>query len=354
MLKRALWVVLALLGVAGCKTTPDSNRIAISSSAVFSLSGESGLPNLPVAISNNAVAAVVLSDEHFRLYSFSGLLAGRSWRDVSNRAFEYDSVTDDWRELSAAPGPGRLASTAQVVAGQIFLFGGYTVAEDGAEVSTPQVHQFDPQSRNYRVATTMPVPVDDAVSGVYRDRYIYLISGWHDTDNVANVQVLDTQTGAWLQATPFPGPPVFGHAGGLVNDRLLICGGVKVVPGSMPGDQRRFEMSDQCWVGLVDPIDPALIAWRRVASHSGPALYRAASGPVGSQIVIAGGTDNPFNYNGIGYNGVPSVPRAGCHRFDPSTTSWSFDETCPAMMDQRGVVAMGGQAWVLGGMVPGR
>lgn len=27
----------------------------------------------------------------------------------------------------------------------------------------------------------MPVPVDDSVALVYRDRYVYLVSGWHET-----------------------------------------------------------------------------------------------------------------------------------------------------------------------------
>ena len=31
----------------------------------------------------------------------------------------------------------------------------------------------------------MPVPVDDAIAGVYREQFIYLVSGWHDSDNVA-------------------------------------------------------------------------------------------------------------------------------------------------------------------------
>ena len=51
------------------------------------------------------------------------------------------------------------------------------------------------------------MPVEDAVLLVYLDRYIYLVSGWHDLGNVNLVQVLDTANGTWQQATPWPGAP---------------------------------------------------------------------------------------------------------------------------------------------------
>ena len=39
----------------------------------------------------------------------------------------------------------------------------------------------------------MPVPVDDSVALSYKERYIYLISGWHNDGNVNLVQVYDTK-----------------------------------------------------------------------------------------------------------------------------------------------------------------
>ena len=86
-------------------------------------------------------------------------------------------------------------------------------------------------------------PVDDTVALVYQNRYIYLVSGWHgsgiskSTGNVNLVQVFDSQQGRWFNATPFPGAPVFGHAGGIVDDQFLIVDGVKVnavVNGDLP------------------------------------------------------------------------------------------------------------------------
>ena len=45
-----------------------------------------------------------------------------------------------WEALPNVPGaPGRLASIAVGLFDRVFIFGGYTVAEDGAEVSTREV-----------------------------------------------------------------------------------------------------------------------------------------------------------------------------------------------------------------------
>ena len=48
----------------------------------------------------------------------------------------------------------------------------------------------------------------------------------------------------------------------------------------------------------------------QIAQPSGTARYRIAAG--GSEkdqkIYFSGGTDNPYNYNGLGYNGKPAEP----------------------------------------------
>ncbi len=344
---RAPLVALALIA-AGCapeRTPPGAEAIA----------------PLPVAVSNNAVAALDAGD-HFRLYSFLGLLAGKTWRDVTDRAFEYDSRTGRWSELPPVPGgAGRLAATAETVAGRIYLFGGYTVAEDGVEVSTPEVYRFDPQTRRYEELPPMPVPVDDAVSGVYRDRYVYLVSGWHHTDNVTNVQVLDTQTRSWLQATPYPGPPLFGHAGGLAGGALVICDGVKVVPPASEGERRRFVISDACYRGEIDPVDPTRISWRPLPPHPGAPTYRAGAAgielPSGARIVFAGGTDNPYNYDGIGYDGVPAQPLEAVFSYSPADGRWHVQASLSRpSMDHRGLLLVAGnQAGLLiGGLGPGQ
>ena len=70
------------------------------------------------------------------------------------------------------------------------------------KLSMRWVHAFDPLGGEFKERASMPVPVDDAIAVVYQDRYIYLISGWHDFGNVNLVQQYDVIADSWSQATP--------------------------------------------------------------------------------------------------------------------------------------------------------
>ena len=163
------------------------------------------LPALNLPVSNNAVTLVEAEDGPY-LYSFLGLGSGKTWQDISNRAAVLKPGAESWTELEPVPGTtGRLAASAISVAGAAWLFGGYTVAADGSEESITGVYRIQPGEARLQWVTDMPVPVDDAVLLNYQDRYIYLVSGWHDLGNVNLVQVLDTHKMQWTQATPWPG-----------------------------------------------------------------------------------------------------------------------------------------------------
>jgi N-acetylneuraminic acid mutarotase len=313
------------------------------------------LPELPVPLSNNAVA-LVATDRGFGLYSFFGLESGTSWRHLSRRGWVLLRDTGTWRETAPLPGAtGRLAAVAVTVGEAVWVFGGYTVAEDGAEVSTPQVYRLDTGSGLGAQVTDMPVPVDDTVATVYRDRYVYLVSGWHDVGNVNLVQVLDTATLEWSQATPYPGQPVFGHAGGMAGNRMLVCDGVRIeYPAD--GSQRRFLPASECWLGEVDSEDFRRIGWRPVPAHPGAPRYRmAAAADDHGRVVFAGGSANPYNYDGVGYNGQPSEPESTVFSFDLEAATWAPVWEWPdASMDHRGMSYHQGWYYVIGGMANDR
>lgn len=310
------------------------------------------LAALPEAVSNNAIALLPSADGPV-LFSMQGLAQGRQWSDIHNKAWMLEAGTGNWKRLADVPGAaGRLAGVAAVAAGRIWLFGGYTVAKDGAEVSSPTVFSYIAQQREFLPVGEMPVPVDDMTAFTYQDRYIYLVSGWHDLGNVNLVQIFDTHDRSWSQATPYPGAAVFGHAGGMVGDRMLICDGVKIRYPS-DGSARQFVMSDECWQGTVTKEDYRRIAWKPVPKHPGLPRYRmAATGDNEGAVVFSGGSTNPYNYDGIGYNGQPSEPEAGIMRFDFSTSSWQMDWQLPeAGMDYRGLLLADGWFYQVGGML---
>jgi len=338
--------------------------------------------HLPEPVTNNAVAGARV-DGRMMAYSFAGLHEGKTWRDVTSDAYACDLEARECREMEGLPdGIGRLASVAVNVREQIYIFGGYTVAEDGSERSTPEVWRFDPASETYTLITRMPVPVDDTIALPFEDRYIYLVSGWHDTDNVDLVQVYDVEENRWFDATPFPGAPVFGHAGGITTTgEIMVCGGTAVIPPAEVGGRRSFAATDACTFGRVsmrgelghDQIP--VLEW--VSSHTytyprvirgwraedlndvsvvdeSVALYRAAVVNLADGIVFIGGSDNAYNFSGIGYNGEPSSPLefarfwhgcGGIKEFFPLELAPEINR-----MDLRGAVYWNRYLFTLGGM----
>ena len=197
----------------------------------------------------------------------------------------------------------------------------------------------------------MPVPVDDAVAVTFDDRYIYLVSGWHDLGNVNLVQRYDTRKDAWVQATPVPGPAVFGHAGGIVGNTIVYCDGVAIE--AHDDRPRDFVAVPDCFLGIIDNEDGRRIDWRSVDYHPGLPRYRmaAAGVPEVNGVLFVGGSENPYNFNGIGYDGRPSQPAQGALLFEIDTQGWQeLEFEGDATMDHRGLVPFKGQWLTVGGM----
>lgn len=345
------FILIAAMMLWSLSLTADENEPAV-------IEVES-LPDMPVAITNNAVALLSVDDE-LRIYSLLGLESGKTWADASSIAMQYtesgEGLTGTWRILDSVPGEhGRLAASAVAAGGEIYLFGGYTVASDGAEESTPEVFRLDGESGRLVVFSTMPVPVEDSVVAVYQDRWIYLVSGWHDVGNVNLVQVLDIESGEWAQATPYPGNAVFGHAGGMADGTLVVCDGVRIEYQSAP-EPRKFLPADECWKGTIDKENHRRIDWRQIDAHPGEPLYRMAAGDDGrGRIWFAGGSDNPYNFNGMGYDGRPSEPNNQVFSYDPSNNRWEIHgKLGVATMDHRGLLHHDGWFYIVGGMRAGQ
>ena len=332
-------------------TVPGLMAMLLSVSAIAEITQTVALPALNHPVSNNAVTLVATEDGDY-LYSFLGLGKGKTWRDTSSAASVLNPGAKSWTELEPVPGnAGRLAASAISAGGAAWLFGGYTVAADGSEESIPGVYRIRPGESQLLWVTDMPVPVEDSVLLVYQDRYIYLVSGWHDLGNVNLVQVLDIKTMQWTQATPWPGAPVFGHSGGISQEKLLICDGVKI---QYPADDsaRKFLPSEQCWSGRIDIENHRRIHWHSVPAHPGAARYRmAATSDTYQRVVFAGGSVNPYNFNGIGYNGVAAETERSVFSYSFESGEWQQHGDLPkGTMDHRGLPFSNGWYYLVGGM----
>lgn len=312
-------------------------------------------PPLPEPVTNNAVTQVSTPNGKV-LLSFMGLGQGKDWQDVHNKVWALYPGAEKWQAKTPVPSSlplkGRLASIAVSIGQTAYLFGGYTVDKDHSEVSSPDNFAYDVTTDQYQPIAPMPVATDDAVALVYQQRYIYLISGWHNDGNVNLVQIYDTQTDLWQQGSPFPGQPVFGHAGGMIDGKMLICDGVKVAYHQ--NSRRDFTSEAACYRGHINPENPAKIDWYTVPHPTGLSRYRmAAAGTNSGQpgVYFFGGSTNPYNYNGIGYNQVPSVPESGLWFYSFAKQQWQVQTTKNTSMDHRGLLLINNEtALVIGGM----
>lgn len=318
----------------------------------------SELASLPITISNNAVTSVDNGDQTVTVYTFMGIESPSSSNSITAASYKMTLPGGAWEQIADAPrlnDRAKIAANAVTVAGDVYLIGGYSAI--GFEITEHRLFRYDPAGDQYIELTEVPVEVDDTVAGVYQDRYIYLVSGWHgpSSTNVNNVQVYDTQTDTWTQATPIfdPLPGLFGHAGTIVGNRIMYMDGATI--------GFNFPISSRAFLGTIDPRntgDLTIIAWEEVDAHPGSPTYRAAASlgatPDGRMLLV-GGTDNTYNITGIGYNGAPSQPLDQVLAYNPTTDQWKVLATSgihQPTMDHRGLVRVSDDAWVtVGGMI---
>ncbi len=311
------------------------------------------LPSMPEPVTNNAVT-LVDTDQGQYLLSFMGLGPGKDYQAVHNKVWALKLGQSSWQSKKPVPSSltlkGRLASIAVSVGQYAYIFGGYTVDKDHSEISSPDNFRFDVTKNQYMKIAKTPVPVDDSVALVYQDRYIYLISGWHNDGNVNLVQIYDSNTDSWSQGSPFPGHAVFGQAGGIVGNFMLICDGVRVKPRET--QRRTFAAETACYSGTIDQKNFTKVDWRVITHPTGKARYRMAATGLTDlhEIVFLGGSGNPYNYNGIGYDGRPSEPDNKLWRFNMSQGTWLVQKSDVASMDHRGLILIGDSLLVPGGM----
>lgn len=312
--------------------------------------GEEQYQPLPVPVANNAVAAVRINGQ-LLVYSLMGIGSQKGWNSVTNAAYALNVKYDKWTAIRPAPGSGRLGTVAVSARDQVFLLGGFVLDPSGLESLVPDLSIYDPIGLRWYDGPDMPVAVRDAVAGVYRDRYVYVIGGLSKTGPTNQVQIYDLEGKTWLQGAASPGSPVFGHAGTVVGDAIIYVDGAKKNPTA---GGLAYVASDECWVGKIDHHDPRKIEWTKLRAHPGVARYRIAAG--GSEkeqrIYFAGGSDTVYDFKGIGPDGKPAEPSPVIFAFNLKSSAWeTIQENTPnPTMDHRGLVVTSDGLVVIGGM----
>jgi len=320
--------------------------------ALFLLAADKNLkiPSMPAAVSSNAVVAM---HGGLDVYSFMGIGPKKTWDDVTNQVFVLHISSAKWGTVRPVPGVGgRLGASAVALKNQILVLGGFLVDKQGDELTVSDVNSYFPEAHRWFRAEDMPVAVDNAVVGLNRDRYVYLIGGRSKTGPVNNVQVYDVQKNTWSQATPFPGTPVYGHAGGLGDETIVFVDGAKKnTSGSVPV----YVPSDECWMGKIDHKDPDKIVWSKLPPHPGKARFGTVAGAREKDrwIIFSGGSPTVHNFKGLDADGKPVQISSLTFGFDVRANRWETitEDTPDPRSDTRGIVTTPIGDMIVGGLV---
>jgi len=324
--------------------------IAVIAATLATASAQDQPDPLPLPLTNNAVTSVKVQGQTL-VYSFMGLGASKNWDAVKNSAYALNLKYGRWTTIRSIQGSGRLGATAVSVGEEVFVMGGYVPDKSGQQAIVADVSVYEPNGLRWYRGPDLPVAVRDAAAGEYRDRYVYVIGGFSTKGPTNAVQVYDTVSKQWAQATPYPGTAVFGHAGAIVGDSIIYVDGAKS-SGAKTGNV--WVSSDECWLGKIDRKDPKKIEWSKLPAHPGPAHYRIAA--VGSdkdgKVYFAGGSAQVYDYNGIGLDGKPAEPSPVVFDYNVKRSEWETitDKAPNPTMDHRGMAVTSDALIVVGGM----
>ena len=112
-------------------------------------------------------------------------------------AIEYDPSSDTWTRKNAQMSMPRLAHAAAVVAGRIFVFGGFA----GTQILAT-VEEYDPDLDQWYVRAQMPTPRQSLAVAAVGDK-VYALGGiGTDITALATVEEYDTATDTWQARGP--------------------------------------------------------------------------------------------------------------------------------------------------------
>lgn len=312
---------------------------------------------MPMPIANNAVCGYI-DDPFLKIYSFSGIDSSLDHEGISLASFKFDGegLTGSWSSLPDLPDTlGKIAAGCSYLDGKIYIIGGYHVFPGGNELSSDRVHIFDTNTDSFEPdGAPIPVAIDDHIQAIWRDSLIFVVTGWSNTTNVANVQIYDPANDNWQVGTPVPNTSnykVFGGSGVIVGDTLYYIGGARF--------GFNFPLGMVFRKGAIDPTDPTNITWSDQMVPEALGYRMAASYILGSggdfKVVWIGGSTISYNYDAIAYNGSGLVePEERVVVYENGNLSIETD--LPPIMDLRGAVnsdSPGTAIFTAGGIGPG-
>jgi len=297
-------------------TTSPIPAAATTPASVFPTQGWSSLTPMPSARWAHAMASYSIgtypTNSAF-IYVISGADAGFASTNLLSR---YDVDLHSWSNLAPMPA-ARTQIGAVQVGGKIYVPAGYSTGF----VATADLNIYDIAANTWGSGASLPQATGDYAIGTYASRYVYVIGGYSGSTDLNNVQVYDTAMNAWQSATPKPGTATSGLRGGIVGNKIVVVGGYNVSLG--------IEFAD-AYVGTIDAMNPAVIAWAPIAAYPG-----GAAGRLGAGVPVAAGPAqgvtglNFVVFTGGDPNGSGTAVKNDTWIYDFNDSSWKSAQDKP-------------------------
>ena len=202
---------------------------------------------MPIGLNHNMAATV-----NGKLYMIGGQLTDAGAGNFSDRVFEYDPSTRQWRERARMP-TARGAGVAVVADSKIYVAGGRPPRGNDFAV-------YDPQTDTWRTLPNMPTGRNH-LAGAELNGKVYIVGGRFEagfqSPQTPVVEVFDPPTNAW--STRAPMPKARGGINGLAAHGCLhVFGGEGHAEASngLHDDHDVYNPVTNTWVSLAPMPTP--------------------------------------------------------------------------------------------------
>jgi N-acetylneuraminic acid mutarotase len=215
----------------------------------------------------NAPAAAILAG---RIYVIGGFVT------TTNRAtmlvHAYDLTTKRWSEAASLPA-ARGGHAAVVLGGRIHVIGG------GNDVSTLALHSvYDPEADAWSAAPPLP-EAKGSPAAVVLDGKLWAIGGRSGLDDFGDVDVYDPAADAWSRAPTIP--PRGTHGAAVYRGTIYVVGGESQQRGTVLAGVLRLDQKENRWE-QVQPSLPTARAYARAVAFADGVLVVGGSTSAGA------------------------------------------------------------------------
>lgn len=303
---------------------------------------------LPVRVTNNAVCEGFIDGTPY-LFSFGGCDSTRTYKGVHKKCYRVNLETKEVLRLPNLPdADGKMAAAATRIGNIIYIGGGYYEYENEAEFSSSKMHRYDIKANKFlEDAPDMPFAVADHVQVVWKDKLIYVVSGWKDVENIKEVQIYDPEKNTWSAGSSTWDTnsfKAFGAAGVVVADTIFYFGGA--------ASTIQYPVRYQVRRGHIDPANPTSIKWSRTTPDIKQMGYRTVGAYVNEQLHWVGGSEDTYGLSGESYNSLSMGQPSNRMLTVQPDTSLTIQKLNEIPMDLRGLANISEHTkYIAGGML---